>query len=459
MNKHLLELKNLKTERDKEKENNDLSQEGILGNYQDTEEPILDLNNFNDNSLTINISHLNNEESHMDLHEYKKEVDRNTEEKKAKLKEVFTFTKKIKENEIKEKFETRFQEILKEEQSRQDEIKKRKKEEIAELYKLKLEETKRKIKEDFLKNQALKQEESSRKCKNQETKLNDLENEISNLRLQLSNSISKDNYTEKYDSEVKKLEKNFDSKLRNYQSSLDSILNEKRVKIKNSYSNKKIDYQNSLKKSVYEAKDKNSHSPDNILKEKKNLILKTHQQKLQHYQQTILSHFENSSEKEKEDSIKSLNLVLNNLKENYDNLKEFYDEQKLLFKTEINIISTSNLINKLRNIFENKNSIFKNLLEQNYFTLKKKVRECENNKELMNFTNRDLIISKITELLTMIFYENIYEYLYNDVESDKEVIVSCLDDLICKCEQIISNLDFEKKVQLNMLICNPNFNF
>lgn len=458
MNKHLLELKNLKSERNKEKECN-MSQEGVLGIYQDTEEPILDLNNYMDNSLTINISHLNNEESNMDIEEYKREVDRNMEEKKSKLRDVFTFNKKIKENEIKEKFETRFQEIMREEQKRLEEIKIKKKEEMTELYKLKLEETKKKIKKDFIKNQTIKQEEISKKSKTQEIIMNELQNEITNLRLKLNNLNSKETYTEKYDSEVKKLELNYESKLKNYQSNLENNFNDERKKIQNSYYNKKSDYQNSLKKSIYEIADKNSSSPDNILKEKKNIILKSHQQKLNYYQETILTHFETSSEKEKEDSIKSLNLVLNNLKENYDNLKEFYDEQKLLFNTEINIISTSNLINKLRNIFENKNSIFKNLLEQNYFTLKKKVRECENTKELMNFTNRDIIISKITEFLTMIFYENIYEYLYNDVESDKEVIVSCLDDLIRKSEQIISNLDFEKKVQLNMLICNPNFNF
>ncbi len=33
-----------------------------------------------------------------------------------------------------------------------------------------------------------------------------------------------------------------------------------------------------------------------------------------------------------------------------------------------------------------------------------------------------------------------------------------LDDLIKKCEKIINTFNSEKKIQLGMYLCNPNFN-
>ena len=112
----------------------------------------------------------------------------------------------------------------------------------------------------------------------------------------------------------------------------------------------------------------------------------------------------------------------------------------------------------MQNVIENKNAVFKSLLEQNYFILKKKIKEIENLKEIEPFSNKDNLIDKIQEILNMIFYANIYETLYNDLNSEKEVMNKYLDDLIKKCEMIIATFNSEKKIQLGMYLCNPNFN-
>ena len=63
----------------------------------------------------------------------------------------------------------------------------------------------------------------------------------------------------------------------------------------------------------------------------------------------------------------------------------------------------------MKHAIENKNNVFKNLMERNYFILKKKLKECDEIKELDNFSNKEVVIQKISGLLNMIFYSNIYE--------------------------------------------------
>ena len=58
----------------------------------------------------------------------------------------------------------------------------------------------------------------------------------------------------------------------------------------------------------------------------------------------------------------------------------------------------------------------------------------------------------------MIFYSNIYETLYKDMVNDKDLLGQYLDDLIEKCESVIATLNTDKKIQLGMCICDPNFN-
>lgn len=469
MNKHLLELKQLKQEKLKSQEsslinssrveNNNISNDFLNGEYQDTEDVKIEVNDFGEEeSVNINISDIDNDDSHIDFEEYKKKIDKTMEEKKQNLQEMFEFNKVVKEADIKEKFEKRYQEIMEKEKSRLEEVKKKRREELENSYKIRIDEYKTKIKTQV----EINIEERNKKLKSELNKnLQNVEDEVDKLKIRLNEISSNDDtdYTKKYEKEVKKIENNFESSLKNHQANLELSLNEKRAKVRSFFGNKKLEYENNLKKTIYNENEKNSISPENILKEKKQILLKTHEQRVESYKESLISHFMSKLESEKEEAMRIFTLVLNNLKNNYDFLKEFYNEQKLLFSTELNIISTSNLINKIRNIYDNKNSVFKNLLDQNYFSMRKKLREMENLKELSSFTNKENVINKISELLTMLFYEHIYEYLHLDIASDNEIIISCLDEIINKCEKIISGMDCDKKIQLNMLICNPNFNF
>ena len=111
----------------------------------------------------------------------------------------------------------------------------------------------------------------------------------------------------------------------------------------------------------------------------------------------------------------------------------------------------------MKYIIENKSNVFKNLLEQNYSILRKKLKECEEMKELENLSNKDVILQKISGLLNMIFFINIYETLYNDMVNEKDLLGKYLDDLIQKCDAIIASLNSEKKIQLSNLVGKPNF--
>ena len=44
------------------------------------------------------------------------------------------------------------------------------------------------------------------------------------------------------------------------------------------------------------------------------------------------------------------------------------------------------------------------------------------------------------------------------MNEEKEMVSKFLEDLIQKCEGIISTFNSDKKAQLQMYICNPNFN-
>jgi len=139
--------------------------------------------------------------------------------------------------------------------------------------------------------------------------------------------------------------------------------------------------------------------------------------------------------------------------------KNMYDSQKAYFTTEQKLIVCSNLITKLKSTFENKNSIFKNLVDHINYSLKKKLKEIENNPNINSLSNKELIINKLGETLNVILYGYIYEYLIQDLGADKELFNNELEELVPKIEKIISSFNIDKKVQLSMLICNPNFNF
>jgi coenzyme F420-reducing hydrogenase alpha subunit len=171
-----------------------------------------------------------------------------------------------------------------------------------------------------------------------------------------------------------------------------------------------------------------------------------------------MTEYSRKTEQEKNDIINKLNQDVKLVQTNYDQSKNFYQQQKLIAQSEQSITLASSFLEKMKNILENKNNVFKSLLEQNYFILKKKLKECENIKEIETFSNRDVILNKISELLNMVFYADIYQSLINDITVDKETLQKYLNELINKCDDIIKTLNSEKKTQLGIYLCHPNFN-
>jgi hypothetical protein len=171
-----------------------------------------------------------------------------------------------------------------------------------------------------------------------------------------------------------------------------------------------------------------------------------------------MNEYYKSTEQEKKNIMNSIQNEVTSIKENFEQIKNFYEQQKLIFQTEQSVLNASSFIDKMKNINENKSVIFKNLLEQNYFILKKKLKEIENLKEIEQIENKSNLIEKINEILNIIFYTNIYESLYEDMVNENDMIGKYLDDLIKKCENIIATFNSDKKIQLGIYLCNPNFN-
>lgn len=196
---------------------------------------------------------------------------------------------------------------------------------------------------------------------------------------------------------------------------------------------------------------------ENRLRSQKNMLNQQNQARLELYKSTLIQEYNEKLKKQKDEILKSLQSDLNTVKSNFENTKNFYEQQKIIFQAEQSATNATSFLEKMKYIIDNKSDVFKNLLEQNYLILKKKMKECEEMKELDNLSNKDIIMQKISGLINMIFFINIYETLYNDMVSEKNLLGKYLDELIQKCDSLISTLNSEKKIQLSNLVSKPNF--
>ena len=403
-----------------------------------------------------------------DIDEYKKEIDRIFLEKKEKLDGVFKFdggdTENI-EDILNQKYEEELDKEIKKEKSKMEEDYEKKKKKLEEQYKEKTEASKAKIKKEIEKDY----ENSSKKenSKNEEiiSELNQdiikLQKELEKLKEENESTINSNNNFNMND-EIKKYEKKCEEELKEYQDELDVKLEKKKKEINELYEKKKNDYEKSLileneKNKEKEMKEKIA-SEENLIQNKKNMFNKSNEAKLEHYKNTLMNEYYKNIEKEKKEILASFQKDIAQVKENFEKTKNFYEQQKLLFQAEQSAINSASFLDKMKHVIENKNNVFKNLMEQNYFILKKKLKECDEIKELDNFSNKEAVIQKISGLLNMIFYSNIYETLYKDMVNEKDLLGKYLDDLIEKCESVIATLNTDKKIQLGMCICGPNFN-
>ena len=180
--------------------------------------------------------------------------------------------------------------------------------------------------------------------------------------------------------------------------------------------------------------------------------------KINNFKNSLMNEYNKNLEKEK----KNINSLFQNeisiVQNNFEQMNNFYKQQKLILQSEQSISSSINFIESMENLLESKITVFKSLLEQNYYLLNKNMEQIKSLNELESFSNRENIIEKIQEILNMAFYSNIYEILYNDLNSEKDIMGRYLDDLIKKCEMIISTLNYDKKVQLRAYLCHPKFN-
>ena len=399
------------------------------------------------------------------LDEYKKEIDRIFELKKSKLDSAFEIDSEENTDNMEQKYDEELEEEMKKEKIKLEADYEKKKKNLEEEYNKKTEKEKLRIKKEI--EDEYDTVSKIEKSKNEEV-INDLTEEINKLQKELdklkeeNKTVMNNNNNLNMTEEIKKYEKKCDEELKEYQELLDEKLIKKKKEINDLYEKKKNDFEKNLQIELEKNKEKELKEKigqeENLIQTKKNQINKSNEVKLEHYKNNLISEYNKSTEKEKKDILISFQKEINTVKENFEQTKNFYEQQKLLFQTEQSAINASSFLDKMKHVIENKSNVFKNLMEQNYFILKKKLKECDDLKELDNFSNKETIIRKISGLLNMIFYSNIYETLYQDMVNEKDLLGKYLDDLIEKCEGVISTLNTDKKIQLGMCICDPNFN-
>ena len=399
------------------------------------------------------------------IDEYKKEIDRIFELKKSKLDSAFELESEENEDNMEQKYEEELEEEMKKEKIKLENDYEKKKKNLEEEYNKKTEKEKARIKKEI--EGEYDTVSKIEKSKNEEA-INELNEEIIKLQKELDklkeenkNAMNVNNNLNMTD-EIKKYEKKCEEELKEYQELLDEKLDKKKKEINELYEKKKNDFEKNLQIEQEKNKEKELKEKmgleENMIQNKKNMIGKSNEAKLEHYKNNLISEYNKTTEKEKKEILLSFQKEINIVKENFEQTKNFYEQQKLLFQTEQSAINASSFLDKMKHVIENKSNVFKNLMEQNYFILKKKLKECDDLKELDNFSNKEAIIRKILGLLNMIFYSNIYETLYQDMINEKDLLGKYLDDLIEKCEAVISTLNTDKKIQLGMCICDPNFN-
>lgn len=412
---------------------------------------------FDGNNITTNSFHIAPED-YSDLEQYKIEIDKILSEKKEKLNKAYTFKKESAENKIKEEYDAKYKEDIEKEKEKLNQQLEKSSQTLEENYKRKTEEEKKKIDKQY-KLEASKEKQG--KIAEFNKKQEEMNKEIKALQLEYENLQREANYKEdeeEYERELKEIENQYRDEIVRYQSELDEKKVKKERELEEEYNRKKNEFESSMMQSMSNQFQQQQSNQDAVLQNKKNMLTKAQEAKLEHYKNSLINDYYRATEKEKNEILSNFEKEVNVVKENYEQMRNFYNQQKEIFRTEQSVITANAFLDKMKNIIDNKTTVFKSLLEQNHFMLKKKLKECENIKELASFSNKEVILNKISELLTMLFYSNIYEALYQDLNSEREMLSNHLEDLIRQCEGIIATFNSDKKIQLGMYLCNPNFN-
>ena len=283
-----------------------------------------------------------------------------------------------------------------------------------------------------------------------EAELKKLKDEENNIQVDLN-----------IEDEIKKYEIKYQKDLKKFENDLEIQYESKKNELNEDFEKKKLEFEKDFmiekeRQKEQELKEKRLNE-ENILRSTKNRLNQQNQAKLENYKSTLIKEYKEKLDKQKEELMESLKSDLTIVKSNFETTKNFFEQQKIIFQAEQSATNASTFLEKMKYIIENKGDIFKNLLEQNYLILKKKMKECGEIKELDNLLNKDVIMQKISGIINMIFFINIYETLYNDLINEKNLLGKYLDELIQKCDALISTLNSEKKIQLSNLVSKPNF--
>ena len=257
------------------------------------------------------------------------------------------------------------------------------------------------------------------------------------------------------------MELKYQKELKKFENDLEIQYETKKNELNEDFERKKLEFEKNymMEKEMQKEKElkEKKINEENNLRSRKNILNQQNQAKLELYKSTLIKEYNEKLKEQKEEISKTLQSDLNIVKSNFETTKNFYEQQKIIFQAEQSATNATSFLDKMKYIIENKSDVFKNLIEQNYLILKKKMKECEEMKELDNFPNKEIILQKISGLINMIFFINIYETLYNDMVNEKNLLGKYLDELIQKCDSLISTLNSEKKIQLSNLVSKPNF--
>ena len=96
----------------------------------------------------------------------------------------------------------------------------------------------------------------------------------------------------------------------------------------------------------------NIQAQDTFIQNKKNMLTRKHEAKLESYKNTLMNEYSRKTEQEKNDIINKLNQDVKLVQNNYDQSKNFYEQQKLIAQSEQSITLASSFLEKMKNILE-----------------------------------------------------------------------------------------------------------
>ena len=456
-------------EKDKEKMKESIKINQIKESHQkhqevefDSEEQLSYSNSWEPNITTTNFEI--EEEEDFGLEEYKSEIDGILKEKEEKIKKAYEFERDDKEIEekIKRKMEKKFKESMTLIKESSDNLFEREKKDLDEKYEEQLENEKKRIEEE-VKKELEKCIKNNEEKNEQEKEIEKLEEEIGVLERKLKEITASSSKLEPLspEKELSSLESELKEDLLSFEDKLNSQIKEKEKENSEKFEREKTEI--SRKRLIEKQKEEDLNlnlrleNEDEAIENQKKLLVKNNEAKLEHFKTNLIIENNREIEVEKQEILSGFQNDLEAIEKSHEKTQLFYELQKLIFEMEQKALSANSFLDKVKHFIENKNNVLKNLMDKNFFIIKKKLRECDEIKELESYNNREIILQKISGIFNMLFYSIVYGSIQNDLENERSVMVGYSNDLLKKSQDVVSNVDSERKLQLQMYLLEPNF--